>query len=418
MEIGYCQKCNIPIRGESCGICHSSPSSLKFHDFGDIRPALSYERKILLSLIPYKEMKSYLRRRLILLSKQPGLDYRKDVFLDGFKFGTLEYIKDIRWRWRFIPTGKGAALIYHVSKVYDLEIQPRGHMKGKKINKEIDCDWKIAKIGKCVGSVVREEKGSKIKDLYCQNIKTRKRSSIKEAVNGNIAHLQKIEREAVKKIKRSRAKYVAFSGGKDSEVVLYLAHLAGVERAVYLNTGLEFPETERFVYNFADFLGVELIELRPSNSFWDFVKEKGIPTKDRRWCTKYLKLEQLKKLRGVILDGLRKFESLRRLHAPSARKLGSLTTVYPIFNWLSLDVWLYIHYRGLPYNPLYDMGFERLGCYICPSMLNAEFHLLKRTHPDLFRKWYEYLLHQGYSKEEIMDGKWRWENIPPKLRRI
>mgnify|MGYP000312396717 CR=1 FL=1 len=249
MDIGYCQKCNIPIRGESCGICHSSPSSLKFHDFGDIRPALSYERKILLSLIPYKEMKSYLRRRLILLSKQPGLDYRKDVFLDGFKFGTLEYIKDIRWRWRFIPTGKGAALIYHVSKVYDLEIQPRGHMKGKKINKEIDCDWKIAKIGKCVGSVVREEKGSK---------------------------------------------NVAFSGGKDSEVVLYLAHLAGVERAVYLNTGLEFPETERFVYNFADFLGVELIELRPSNSFWDFVKEKGIPTKDRRWCTKYLKLEQLK----------------------------------------------------------------------------------------------------------------------------
>ena len=133
---------------------------------------------------------------------------------------------------------------------------------------------------------------------------------------------------------------------------------------------------------------------------------------------KISQVRTIEKLRGVILDGLRKFESLRRLHAPSTRKLGSLTTVYPIFNWLSLDVWLYIHYRGLPYNPLYDMGFERLGCYICPSMLNAEFHLLKRTHPDLFRKWYEYLLHQGYSKEEIMDGKWRWENIPPKLRRI
>ncbi len=418
MEIGYCPRCNIPLRGKRCDICNAHPYSLRFHELGDIRPASKYERGLLSKLIPFKEIRSYISRRIILLARQPGLDYRKDVFLDGFKFGTLEYIKSQKWRWRFVPTGKGAALIYGLTSHIDFELRGKGHMKGKKIEKEVSGDWAIIKINACTGVAVKEERGAKIKDVYCGRIATKKRSDMRNAVQGNRFFLEKIEKEAVEKIKRSHANYVAFSGGKDSEVALYLAHLAGVKKAVYLNTGLEFPETQRFVYNFADFLGVELIELSPPKSFWEVVDERGIPTKDRRWCTKYLKLQQLRNLRGVIVDGMRKYESLRRMHAPSTRRIGGLRTVYPLFNWLSLDVWLYIHYRGLPYNPLYDMGFERLGCYTCPSMLNAEFHRMKKTHPQLFRRWFEYLKKQGYGEEEIMDGKWRWNNLPPKLREV
>ncbi|MCD6275392.1 MAG: phosphoadenosine phosphosulfate reductase family protein [Thermoplasmata archaeon] len=418
MEIGYCRRCNIPLRDKRCEICGSYPLSLRFHELGDIRPASHYEMDILLSLIPFREVKNYLRRRIVLLAKQPGLDYRKDIFVDGFKFGVLEYIKDGRWRWRFVPTGKGVALIHHLTSHVDFEMRAKGHMKGKKIDRKIDKDWEIVKLGNCVAIAVKERKGVKIKDVYCRKIMERKRSTLKDAVRGNTKFLERIEREAVEMIIKSKARYVAFSGGKDSEVALYLSYLAGVKKAVFLNTGMEFPETVRFVYNFVDFLDMELIELSPQKSFWDLVEEMGIPTKDRRWCTKYLKLEQLKKLQGVIVDGLRKYESLRRLHSPSTRKIGNLRTIYPIFNWLSLDVWLYIHSKGLPYNPLYDMGFERLGCYMCPAMLNAEFHRVKVTHPELFKRWYEYLRKIGYTHEEIMDGNWRWKEPPPKLKEL
>ncbi len=418
MEIGYCKKCNIPVLGERCSLCGLPVQKIRFHDLGDIRPASKFELEKLRFLIPFRDVKNYLSRRVVLLSRQPGLDYRKDVFIDGFKFGTLEYVKDREWRWRFIPTGRGAMLIHILTGHEDFSLKSGGHWKGKKIDRHITGDWAIARIGKCIALAVNTGENVRIKDVYCRPVQTARRSSIKDMIEGNLTMIHKKERKGVEIIQKTGADYAAFSGGKDSEVSLYLAHLAGVKKAVFLNTGLEFPETERFVYNFADFLGVELIELRPKKDFWSLVNEKGIPTKENRWCTAYLKLNLLKNLRGVIVDGMRKYESLRRMHAPTTRRIGNLRTVYPIYNYLSLEVWLYIYYRQLPYNPLYDMGYERLGCYMCPSMLNAEFHNLKRTHPQLFQRWYRYLRKSGYSHEEIMDGKWRWNTLPPKLRKI
>ncbi len=415
MEIGYCPKCNVPVRGEKCDACGSRPRGLKFHDMGDIRPASPHETMILTTLLP-GEMRGYVKNRLVLLARQPGLDYRKDVFLDGFKFGSLEYIKDGRWRWKFVPTGKGASLISAFTGA-DFEIREKGHLKGKKIGRNIDGGWAIFSAGSCVGVAVRGPSGSRVKDIFCRKIKPRRRANMEDAVRANREFLERIEKKAVSAIKHSGAKYVAFSGGKDSEIAMYLAHLAGVEKAIFANTGLEFPETERFAHKFADFLDMELIEVRPPRDFWDVVNERGIPTKDNRWCTKFLKLQQIMKFSGVLVDGTRRYESFGRMHRKQSAKLGNLKVIYPMLDWLALDVWLYIHHRGLPYNPIYDMGYERIGCYMCPSMLNAEFHNLKRTHPKLFKKWYDYL-RKSYTREEILDGIWRWDKTPPKLREI
>ena len=415
MEIGYCVKCNVPIRGDTCDICNGEPRILKFHDLGDIRPASKFEKKILLNLIPFHDVRNYMRRRLILLAKQPGLDYRKDIFVDGYKIGILEYIKDERWRWRFIPTGKGASLFYTLSGHIDFDLEYHGHLKGKRISKDLNGDWALFSAGDCIGVAVKGRKGTKVKDIFCHKVGLRRRGDINSAIKANSGFLRSIERRAINQIRKYRADYVAFSGGKDSEVALYLAHRAGVKRAVYANTGLEFPETERFVYNFADFLDIELIEIEPKDNFWNLVREKGIPTKDNRWCTKHLKLEGLKKLKGTIVDGSRRYESFGRMMRGSTSSLGKLKVIYPIIDWLALDVWLFLHFKGLPYNPLYDIGYERIGCFMCPSMLNAEFHNLKRTHPDLFKKWYRFLKSQGFSHGEIMDGTWRWKNLPAKM---
>lgn len=41
-------------------------------------------------------------------------------------------------------------------------------------------------------------------------------------------------------------------------------------------------------------------------------------------------------------------------------------TVNPIVDWSNADVWGYIHSESLPINPLYQCGFERVGCVGCP----------------------------------------------------
>ncbi len=415
MQIGYCPRCNVPIRGNRCDICNTYAKILRFHDLGDIRPASRYEIDVLQHLLPFRELRNYIKKRLVLFARQPGLDYRKDVFLDGYKFGTLEYIKDERWRWRFVPSGKGARFIYDLVGHIDFEIEASGHIKGKKISREIDGDWAIVYVSGCIGVATKSAKGAKIKDVYCRKIKNKSRSDMEKAVLANINYLEEIERSAVRKIRESKANYVAFSGGKDSEVVVYLAKKAGVKKAIFLNTGLEFPETVRFVRKFAEMMEIELIEKEPSYDFWSVVKEKGIPTKDNRWCTSLLKLENLKSFSGVIVDGTRRYESFARMFRSSARKIGNLRVVYPILDWLALDVWMFIKWKGLPYNILYDMGYERIGCFMCPAMLNAEFHNLKRTHPQLFRIWYNYLRNEGFTRDEIMDGLWRWRNLPAKL---
>ncbi len=418
MEIRYCPRCNVPLRGKVCNICGSRGKTLRFHDIGDIRPASNYEVEILERLIPAKEVKNYIKNRVILLSKQPGLDYRKDVFVDGFKIGIMEYVKDEKWRWKFIPTGKGAALFYTLTGDVEFNLKVKGHLKGKRINRDINGDWGIFSSGNCIGVAVKERKGTKVKDMYCRKVKPSRRSSIENVVHANIEFLEDIERRVLERLKKVKPDYAAFSGGKDSEVALYLASEVGVKKAIYANTGLEFPETERFAYNFAEYLGIELIEIKPKEDFWEMVEKNGIPTKDRRWCTQKLKLEGLKKFKGTIVDGTRKYESWGRMLKPRESKLGNLRVVYPILEWLALDIWTFLTWKNLPYNPLYDMGYERIGCFMCPSMLNSEFHNLKRTHPQLFKKWYNFLKSKGYSHEEIMDGIWRWSNVPSKIKNI
>ena len=84
--------------------------------------------------------------------------------------------------------------------------------------------------------------------------------------------------------------YVSFSGGKDSTVLAYLAarYLAGFRtptwplNLVFVNTGLEYPEIQRFVNEYADWLRkefphitVNLVRLRPKMNITQVVTKYG-----------------------------------------------------------------------------------------------------------------------------------------------
>lgn len=67
--------------------------------------------------------------------------------------------------------------------------------------------------------------------------------------------------------------YVSFSGGKDSTVLLHLVReeYPNIE-AVFVNTGLEYPEIQKFVKSFEN-----VTILRPKMSFVEVIKKYGYP---------------------------------------------------------------------------------------------------------------------------------------------
>jgi cysteine desulfurase/selenocysteine lyase len=248
------------------------------------------------------------------------------------------------------------------------------------------------------------------------------------AVERNRYHLKNLERNAVREIRKHLedrpCANVSFSGGKDSMAAMALARKAGIPSAFFIDTGIEFPETVKFVEE----QGVEVI--RKAGDFWAAAGKAGPPAKDLRWCCKLLKLHPLRLHLAttgpcVTVQGNRWYESWNRadLEATSQNPANPLQlNISPIRNWRALEVFLYLWWRNLPVNPLYDQGIERIGCYLCPSMLESEHELLRGMHPDLANRWDAFLDRWASGHELPAEyakwGLWRWRDLPPKMREL
>jgi len=187
---------------------------------------------------------------------------------------------------------------------------------------------------------------------------------------------------------------VAFSGGKDSLVVLHLALkvLGSNVKVIYNSTTVEFPETENYVKELAECWGLNLIVAKSKKSFFREVKEKGWATHSNRWCCKVFKNEptyEVMNRLGIIAEvtGTVRTESIyRRSLKPfmMPRKKPFIIRIHPIYDWNTWEAWEYIKRNNLPYNPLYDMGYRRIGCWCCPLNGITHYIRLMRTHPNLY----------------------------------
>lgn len=199
--------------------------------------------------------------------------------------------------------------------------------------------------------------------------------------------------------------FLAFSGGKDSVVLLRIAQMAGVKfDAHYSVTTVDPPEAMRFVRD----KHPEIAWERPEKPMHRLIVEaKTPPTRNRRYCC--TKLKEIHGVGRVVATGVRWAESINRKANQGAVTIfggggvqqkaeaqgaiyrqtdrGGLvlnldndenrrtveqcyrtnkTLVNPIIDWEDEDVWEFIRAENIPYCGLYDDGIKRVGCVGCP----------------------------------------------------
>lgn len=216
---------------------------------------------------------------------------------------------------------------------------------------------------------------------------------------------EKIAIERLKAFEPDDGYYLAYSGGKDSDCIKVLAHLADVKfEAIHNLTTVDAPETVWYVKSQSD-VKIDYPEL----SMWQLIVKKGLPpTRIMRYCC-----SELKERGGqgkLVVTGVRWAESIKRSESAGLVKIigkpkttqkeadgqeidyrinnmGGMilnddndknrrfvercfrtrkTMVNPIVDWSDADVWDFLKHYGCDSNPLYQCGFKRIGCIGCP----------------------------------------------------
>ncbi len=329
----------------------------------------------------------------------------------------------------------------------------KGHIKGKWLPEEkiisgpsvlYEGDNVILKIGKFsgVGVVRKRADGSqsiRIKDVTKNDFALQEKTpTLQDVVSANAESLKDLEKAALSEIKnylsRNRLPVnVSFSGGKDSLACLCLAQKTlHRPEIIFINTGLEFPETVEYVRELCDAHKLRLQEIKGESGFFEQVKSFGPPAKDFRWCCKTNKLGPMTAFlkehypKGcVTIEGRRIYESFNRSTIKAVERnpyVPSQTTLAPIRSWRALEVMLYIYWNNMQPNPLYEKDLERIGCWLCPAALQSEFAGMKITHPQLYDRWTsslrEWADKNKLDKRYIDWGFWRWKRHPPKMLEI
>ena len=169
--------------------------------------------------------------------------------------------------------------------------------------------------------------------------------------------------------------YVAWTGGKDSTLVLYLwrellrsAGYSGRVRALNVDTGFKFPEIIKFRDETALRWEIDLSIARPNHDPASYPVAK-----DKLQCCTDLKISPLKKTLkelGIrcLITGIRADEhSSRGKRACSELDDTGCLRLNPLLHWAEMDVWSFIWQKGLDYCPLYEQGYRSLGCMPCTN---------------------------------------------------
>lgn len=269
-------------------------------------------------------------------------------------------------------------------------------------------------------------------DFRYEDVLAKFSTSFQKKIAHSIDLLRKAERLA-KSYDKENGYYLAFSGGKDSQCLYHMAKLAGVQFQAHMNfTSVDPPEVIRFVRKQYP----DVLLAKPHDSIYNVaIRKKILPTRRVRWCC-----EEYKEMAGagkVTLIGIRKAESARRakrneveinnrsfsgtldqledyrkqktakakqrkaqkngegvtiVNADGERVLGCIRgkeslLISPIIEWTDKEVWLFLNTLGIAHCELYDQGFNRIGCVLCPMSQPKQKYKEMERWPHVKRNW-------------------------------
>lgn len=247
--------------------------------------------------------------------------------------------------------------------------------------------------------------------------------------------VKRIVKEYEKFKKRLDIFHVAFSGGKDSAVLLDLVKKAlpkGSFVVIFGDTGMEFPDTYDAVEITRQQCEADGTPFYTAKSHFDSHESWGIfgpPARVLRWCCSVHKsTPQTLKMRelagkdnytGLDFVGVRGAESVTRSqyeYEGFGKKQKGQYSFNPILEWTSAEIWLYILENGLHVNCAYKKGNSRAGCLFCP-MSGGVSDFFRRT--SYTKEIDSYIAHikNSYNSKDVkqvnsylMNGGWNARN--------
>lgn len=190
------------------------------------------------------------------------------------------------------------------------------------------------------------------------------------------------------------------SGGKDSTALILALREAGISaRFVFADTQWEAPATYAYLDLLREKLGIAIDVVGVAGGMEAKIRKRhGFPGRLQRWCTRELKIEPLRAYHDAIIgedtvnvSGVRAEESASRAkmaeieddpfkHPDGSKGWGGWVW-RPLIAWGVGDV-IEIHHRhGVPLNPLYLRGNDRVGCFPCIFARKEEIRLMGEHDP-------------------------------------
>ena len=464
MHLRWCDSCDVPVLEQrSCCMCGGDTRDVKLTPPGDARPAFEHDIEMLRALIDrqYGEGCGNVavpKGRLVLLNKAPDLDRMDEVIIGGRVIGAARY--DIVGGDKFLPRPRtavamepaitrgwvrvddGAAEAIRKRKASTLSVGVTACAPDILPGDDIvvlDREGRTVSVGVSKTSsdeMKKRKRGTAVKTRWVavdtdRDPQVHQGATWNDALEANVDVIERRVSEAIRFIKKTVEMHdlpvaVSYSGGKDSLATLLLVLASGVTpKMLFVDTGLEFEETIQNVRETAGKHSLDLIVEGAGDAFWKNVGVFGPPAKDFRWCCKTCKLGPATRLiQRNFPEGVLSFIGQRAYESENRARKGSLWRnpwtpnqlgASPIQKWTALHVWLYLFSKQASHNVLYEHGFERIGCFLCPSTDLAELRLAKKYHAD-YGRWEEVLRSfsesRGRPQEWLRYNLWRWRKVP------